>query len=48
MQVGIAPISLGFVLAIIALVLDVVFAALGQVDLKVGVLIGILAVARLC
>lgn len=48
MQVGIAPISLGFVLAIIALVIDVVFMALGQVDLKVGALIGVLAVARLC
>lgn len=47
MQVGIAPVTLGFVLAIIVLVIDVVFLALGQVDVRVGSLIAGLAIARL-
>lgn len=37
----------GAVIALIVLVLDVVFMALGQVDLKPGLLIGGLAVALL-
>ena len=44
---GFAP-SLGAVLALIVLVLCVVFAVVGGLDLKVAGLIGALAVARLC
>ena len=48
MQIGIAPIGLGFVIAIIVLIIDIVFLALGQVDLRIGGLIAGLAIARLC
>lgn len=47
MQVGIAPVTIGFVIAIIVLVIDVVFMALGTVDFKIGGLIAGLAIARL-
>lgn len=42
-----APGSIGAVIAIIALVLAIVFMAIGQMDFKVGGLIAALAVARL-
>lgn len=41
------PNSIGAVLALIVLVLAVVFLAVGQIDLKVGVLIAALALARI-
>lgn len=41
------PTGLGAVLALIVLVLAVVFAAIGQMDLKVAVLLALLACARL-
>lgn len=41
------PTGLGAILAIIAFVLAVIFMAIGQMDLKVGALIAVLAVARL-
>lgn len=43
----IAPVGIGFVVAVLVLVIDIVFLALGQVDLRVGALIAGLAVARL-
>lgn len=39
--------TVGAVLALIVLVVDIVFLVLGTVDLKVGLLIGGLALARL-
>ena len=39
--------TVGWVLALIVLVIDVVFLAVGQVDMRVGLLIGGLALARL-
>lgn len=48
MQVGIAPISIGWVIAILVLLLVVVFAVVGEVDGKIILgLIGGLALARL-
>jgi hypothetical protein len=48
MQVGIAPISIGFVIALVVLVLVVVFIVVGQLPLlPLGLLIGLLALARL-
>lgn len=44
---GIAPISIGWLLAILILVLVIVFYATGQLDAKLALLIGGLAVARL-
>lgn len=41
------PSGLGAVLALIVLVLAIVFVVIGQMDLKVGALLAILAVARL-
>ena len=41
------PMSLGFVIAILVLVLAVVFVAIGQMDIKLAGLIGALAVARM-
>lgn len=43
----IPPVSIGGVIAIVVLVLVVVFAAIGQMDLKLAALLGALAVARL-
>lgn len=43
----IAPIGIGWVLAVIVLVVDIVLLVTSQVDLKVGLLIGGLALARL-
>jgi hypothetical protein len=49
MQVGVAPISIGFILAIIALILVVVFVAIGQLPLMpFGVILALLCIARLC
>lgn len=42
------PKGLGAVIAIVVLVVDVVFIALGQMPLREGLMIGGLAVARLC
>lgn len=41
------PSGIGAVIAVIVLVLAIVFMAIGQMDLKVGILISALAVARL-
>jgi hypothetical protein len=41
------PLTLGSVIAVIVLVLAVVFAAIGQMDIKVAVLFAALAIARL-
>jgi hypothetical protein len=43
----IAPISIGWLIAILVLLIDVVFLATGQIELKVGLLVGGLAIARL-
>lgn len=43
----IAPVGIGFIVAILVLVIDIVFMALGGVDYKVGGLIAGLAIARL-
>lgn len=47
MQIQMPAISIGWVLALVALVLAVVFAAVGQLDMKVAVLVVLLALARL-
>ena len=44
---GPAWLSVGAIIALLVLVVDIVFLALGQVELRVGALIGGLAVARL-
>lgn len=41
------PSGLGAVIAVIVLILSVVFMAIGQMDLKTGILLAALAVARL-
>lgn len=41
------PSGIGAVIAVIVLILAVVFMAIGQLDLKVGILLAALAVARL-
>jgi hypothetical protein len=41
------PLTIGSVIAVIVLVLAVVFAAVGQMDIRLAALIGALAVARL-
>lgn len=41
------PTGIGAVIAVIVLILAVVFMAVGQMDLKVGILLAALAVARL-
>lgn len=43
----IAPIGIGWVLAVLVLLVDVVLMVIGNIDLKVGLLIGGLAIARL-
>lgn len=49
MQVGIAPVSIGFILAIIAIVITIVLILIGQLPLMpFGVLFLLLALARLC
>jgi len=48
MTVGLAPITLGWILALLVLVLSVVFLFVGLPDPKVTLaLIGLLAIARL-
>lgn len=42
-----AWVTIGALIAIVVLVVDVVFMAIGNIDLKVGLLIAGLAVARL-
>jgi len=42
------PSGLGAVIALVILVVDVVLLALGQMPLREGLMIGGLAVARLC
>lgn len=44
---AVAPVSVGWLIAILVLVIDIVFMATGQIDLKLGLLLGGLAVARL-
>ena len=39
--------TIGWIIALIVLLVDVVFLAIGQVDTRVGLLIGGLALARL-
>jgi hypothetical protein len=46
-QVGIAPIGIGFIIAVIVLIAAIVFTLIGQLDIKLGLLIAALAVARL-
>lgn len=41
------PTGIGAIVAVIVLILAVVFMAINQMDLKVGILIAALAVARL-
>lgn len=43
-----APLSFGFALALVALVLVIVFLALGKISLIVGGLILLVALSRLC
>lgn len=45
--VGTYPVTIGSLIAIIVLILAIVFAATGQLDLKLAGLIGGLALARL-
>jgi uncharacterized membrane protein YccF (DUF307 family) len=40
-------ITLGWLLALVVLIIDIVFMAVGSIDLKVGLLIGGVALARL-
>ena len=51
MRIGTNPnttwLTIGFIIAILVLVIDVVFLAIGQIDLKPGLLLAGLAVARL-
>jgi hypothetical protein len=49
MQITGAPawVTVGWVLALIVLVVDIVFLALAQIDLRLGLLIGGLALARM-
>jgi hypothetical protein len=49
MQITGAPawVTVGWVLALIVLIVDVVFLAIGQIDLRIGLLIGGLALARM-
>jgi hypothetical protein len=42
-----AWVTVGFLIALVVLVVDIVFLAVGQIDLKVGALIAGLAIARL-
>jgi len=42
------PVGLGFILAIVVLILCVVFAFIGKVTTLVAILIGLLALAYLC
>jgi hypothetical protein len=42
-----AWVTIGSLIALVVLVVDVVFMAIGQIDLKLGVLIAGLALARL-
>jgi heme/copper-type cytochrome/quinol oxidase subunit 4 len=49
MQVGIAPFSIGFIIGIIVLLVTVVLVITGGLPLwPTAVLIGLLAIARLC
>lgn len=49
MQFAVAPISVGFILALVALVLIIVFVVTGQMPLlPLGVVLLLLALARLC
>jgi hypothetical protein len=45
--VGSYPVTLGWVIALIGLILDIVFAAIGQIEIKVALLIGLALLARL-
>jgi hypothetical protein len=45
---GLAPISLGFVLAIVVLLLAIILVIIGQMPLVIGAMIAALALARLC
>lgn len=47
MNVSFPPFSIGSVIALVVLVLAVVFIVLGRLPLDVGVLVALLAVARL-
>jgi hypothetical protein len=39
--------TVGWILALLVLLVDIVFMAIGQIDIKVGLLIGGVALARL-
>jgi hypothetical protein len=48
MQVGLAPITIGWILALLVLILAIIFAVIGLPDPRVPLfLIGLLALARL-
>jgi len=49
MQVGIAPISVGFLIALIALILVLILCVTGQMPfLWLGAILCLLAISRLC
>ena len=45
--VAVAPVTLGWIIAVIVLIVAIVLMVIGQIDFKVGGLIAALAVARL-
>ncbi len=47
MQIGLPPVTIGWVIALLVLILCIVFAALGQLPLIIAGLIGGVALARL-
>ena len=48
MQLALPPITIGWVIALLILVLCVVFIAVGKLDTLTGALIGGVALSRLC
>lgn len=48
MNLAFSPLSLGSLIALVVLVLAIVFVAIGHLPATLGILIGLLAIARLC
>jgi hypothetical protein len=46
--VGNVNITIGWVIALIVLIVDIILMAIGQMDIRTGALIGGVALARLC
>lgn len=46
--VAVQPVTLGFIIAIVVLIIAVVLMIIGMLDYKLGLMIALLAVARLC